>query len=86
LRNALTTRIVDKLVFIKSNLSTFYNYLAPDNDIVEYSSESDDNAAAALGENLVPKHYHPYEKDIVKKNANYFYFKESYCHSTCHLF
>jgi hypothetical protein len=54
LRNALATRTVDKLVFIKSNLSTFYDYPAPVDDCVEISSESDDNAAAAL-DDLVPE-------------------------------
>lgn len=35
LRNALMTRTVRKLVVIKSNLSAFYDYSAPDNDVIE---------------------------------------------------
>jgi hypothetical protein len=50
LRNALATRTVEKLVFIKSNLSAFYNYLAPDDDVVKYIRKSNDDAAAALND------------------------------------
>jgi hypothetical protein len=32
LKNALTTRTVKKLVFIKLNLNTFYDYPVPDDD------------------------------------------------------
>lgn len=48
LRNALASKIVEKLVFIKSNLSAFYNYPVLDDDVVEYNSESDDDTTAAL--------------------------------------
>jgi hypothetical protein len=54
LRNALATRIVEKLIFIKSNLSAFYDYPAPDDNVIEYSSESDDNATATF-DNLTPE-------------------------------
>ncbi len=48
LRNALATRTIEKLIFIKSNLNAFYDYPAPDDNIVQYSSESDNDAAATL--------------------------------------
>jgi hypothetical protein len=54
LRNTLAIRIVEKLVFIKSNLSMFYDYRALDDDIIEYNSESDDDATTTL-DNLVPE-------------------------------
>jgi hypothetical protein len=54
LRNALATRIIKKLLFIKSNLSAFYDYPALDDDVVKYNSESDDNAAATF-DDLAPE-------------------------------
>jgi hypothetical protein len=41
LRNSLSAKIVEKLVFIKSNMGAFYNY--PTND--DYTSESDSDHA-----------------------------------------
>jgi len=41
LRNSLSTKTVEKLVFIKSNMGAFYNYPTSDN----YTSESDSNHA-----------------------------------------
>jgi hypothetical protein len=57
LRNALATRIVEKLVFIKLNLSAFYDYPTLDNDVVEYINESDGNATTAL-DDLAPEDTH----------------------------
>jgi hypothetical protein len=48
LRNALATRTVKKLVFMKSNLSTFYDYPVPDDNVVKYNSESDNDVATTL--------------------------------------
>jgi hypothetical protein len=51
LKNALMTRTVKKLVFIKLNLNTFYDYPVPDDDdVVEYNSKNDDDATAAFND------------------------------------
>jgi len=42
------TRTVEKLIFIKSNLSALYDYPALDDNVIEYSSESNDDATAAF--------------------------------------
>jgi hypothetical protein len=54
LRNALVTKTVEKFVFIKSNLNAIYDYLAPNDDVIEYNNESDDDAVATL-DDLTPK-------------------------------
>jgi hypothetical protein len=65
LRNALATRTIEKLIFIKLNLSTFYDYPAPDKDIVQYSSESDDDAAAALDDSTPEDAMESDDEDLV---------------------
>lgn len=65
LRNTLATRTVEKLVFIKSNLSMFYDYLVPDDDVVEYNSESDDDATAALDDSTPEDAMESNDEDVV---------------------
>jgi hypothetical protein len=56
LRNTLATKTVEKLIFIKSNLSAFYDYPAPNNDATaalnhstpEDTMESDDEDVVSM--------------------------------------
>jgi len=65
LRNALATKTVEKIVFIKSNLSAFYDYLAPDNDIVEYNSESNNDAATTFDDSMPEDTMEYDDEDVV---------------------
>ncbi len=59
------TRTVEKLVFIKLNLSTFYDYPVLDNDIVKYSNESDDDVAATLDDSAPKDAMESDDEDVV---------------------
>jgi hypothetical protein len=65
LRNALATKIMKKLVFIKSNLSMFYDYMVFDDDVVEYNSESDDDATAALDDSALEDTMESDDEDVM---------------------
>jgi len=71
LRNALATKTVEKIVFIKSNLSAFYDYLAPDNDIVEYNSESNNDAATTFDDSMPEDTMEYDDEDVVSMWAWY---------------
>jgi hypothetical protein len=65
LRNALATKFVEKLVFIKSNLSAFYNYPTFDDVVVKYNNKSDDNATAALNDSAPEDAMESDDEDVV---------------------
>jgi hypothetical protein len=65
LRKALVTRIVEKLIFIKLNLSAFYDYPTLDDDVVEYNSESDDDAVVAFDDSAPKNAMESDDEDVV---------------------
>jgi hypothetical protein len=65
LRNTLATRTVEKLVFIKLNLSAFYDYLALDDNDIEYNGESDDDSIATLDDSALEDAIKSDDEDVV---------------------
>lgn len=65
LRNTFATRTVKKLIFIKSNLSMFYDYPVPNDNVVEYSNENDDDVAAAFDDSAPEDAMESNDEDVV---------------------
>ncbi len=65
MRFTLATKIVEKLVFIKLNLTAFYNYLAPDDDIIEYNSESNNDVTTTLDDSAPKDAMESDDEDVV---------------------
>jgi hypothetical protein len=65
LKNALATKTVKKLFFIKSNLSAFYDYLTPNDDVVKYNNESDDDAATTFDDSAPEDAMESNDKDVM---------------------
>jgi hypothetical protein len=59
------TRIIKKVIFIKSNLSMFYDYPTPDNDVVEYSNKSDDDATTAFDDSTLEDAMESDDEDVM---------------------